>query len=190
MPRKWFHIAKAEFYVLTASVRKHRAVTTAILYILAFVWAVILAPMLIWGFITRLMPIGEIQLLLQIVFPGLMRTVVLFLWVMLLLFPLSYALQEIKIGQWEIFLSNDVSTRDILVGTFLGKIPLYGLVTMIFAPIVISPFMMAFEVSLIGQALVYTILAVMVLVTIWLSNFITGIIQSKLGDSPRGNDLA
>jgi hypothetical protein len=50
--------------------------------------------------------------------------------------------------------------------------------------------MMAFEVSLIGQVLVYSILAVMVLVTIWFSNFITGIIQSKLGDSPRGNDLA
>jgi hypothetical protein len=187
---KWFHIAKAEFYVLTAGMRKHRVAAAAIMYILAFVWAVYLAPLLIWGFITLIMPVSEIQLLMQIVFPGMMRTVVLFLWVMLLLFPLSYALQEIKIGQWEIFLSNDVSTRDILVGTFLGKIPLYGLVTVIFAPIVISPFMMAFEVSLIGQVLVYTILAVMVLATIWLSNFITGIIQSKLGDSPRGNDLA
>jgi hypothetical protein len=190
MPRKWFHIAKAEFYVLTAGMRKHRIVTTAIFYILAFAWAVYLAPLMIWGFITLIMPVSEVQLLMQIAFPGLMRTAVLFLWIMLLLFPLSYALQEIKIGQWEIFLSNDVSTRDIMIGTFLGKIPLYGLVTIIFAPILISPFMMAFEVSLIGQALVYTVLAVTVMVTIWLSNFITGVIQSKLGDSSRGNDLA
>jgi hypothetical protein len=190
MPKKWFHIAKAEFYVLTAGMRKHRVLTVVILYALAFFWAVYLAPMIIWSFITLLMPIAEIQTLMQIVFPGLMRTVVLFLWVMLLLFPLAYALQEIKIGQWEIFLSNDVSTRDILVGTFLGKIPLYGLVTVFLAPLVISPFMLAFEVSVIGQVLVYTVLAVMVLTTIWFSNFITGIIQSKLGDSSRGNDLA
>jgi hypothetical protein len=190
MPRKWFHIAKAEFYVLTAGMRKHRVLSAVILYALAFVWAVYLAPMIIWGFITLLMPIVEIQVLMQIVFPGMMRTVVLFLWLMLLLFPLSYALQEIKIGQWEIFLSNDVSTRDILIGTFLGKLPLYSLVTVLFAPIVISPFMIAFEVSILGQVLIYTVLAMLVVLTIWLSNFITGIVQSKLGDSPRGNDLA
>jgi hypothetical protein len=190
LPKKWFHIAKAEFYVLTAGMRKHRVLSAVILYALAFVWAVYLAPMIIWGFITLLMPIVEIQVLMQIVFPGMMRTVVLFLWLMLLLFPLSYALQEIKIGQWEIFLSNDVSTRDILIGTFLGKLPLYSLVTVLFAPIVISPFMIAFEVSILGQVLIYTVLAMLVVLTIWLSNFITGIVQSKLGDSPRGNDLA
>jgi hypothetical protein len=87
-------------------------------------------------------------------------------------------------------LSHNVKTRDILIGTYLGKIPLYGLLVLAFAPMLIAPFMLAFEVTLFGQLLVYTVIALMVLSTIWLSNFITAIIQARLGQSPRGNDIA
>jgi hypothetical protein len=190
MTRKWYHIAKAEFYVLTAGIKKHRIAFAAILYALAIAWAVYLAPMMINGLIQAIIPLDTIRTLLMVMFPGLMRTVMLFLWALLMLFPMSHALQEIKIGQWEIFLSNNVRTRDILTGTFVGKIPLYGLIVIVFAPILVSPFMLAFEVSLLGQALVYAVIALMVLSTVWLSNFVTSVIQARLGDSPRGNDIA
>jgi len=190
MTRKWYHIAKAEFYVLTSGLRRHRRLTVTLMYVLAAAWAAYFAPMIIGGFLGAIMPMEVMRTFLMVMFPGLMRTVMLFLWALLLLFPLSHALQEIKIGQWEIFLSNNVKTRDILAGTFVGKIPMYGLIVMVFAPLLISPFMLAFEVSLIGQALVYTVIALMVLSTIWLSNFVTAIIQARLGDSSRGNDIA
>ncbi len=190
MTRKWYHIAKAEFYVLTAGIKKHRFAFAAILYALAIAWAVYLAPLLINGLIQAIIPMDTIRTLLMVMFPGLMRTVMLFLWAILMLFPLSQALTEIKIGQWEIYLSNNVRTRDILAGTFVGKIPLYGLIVIAFAPLLISPFMLAFEVSLLGQALVYAVIALMVLSTVWLSNFVTSVIQARLGDSSRGNDIA
>ncbi|MHA2142794.1 MAG: hypothetical protein ACXADC_08350 [Candidatus Thorarchaeota archaeon] len=190
MTRKWYHIAKAEFFVLTAGMRKYRKATVGLMFALAAIWAAYLAPMIINGFIQLIIPMDTIRTLLMVMFPGLMRTVMLFLWALLLLFPLSYSLQEIKIGQWEIFLSNNVKTRDILTGTFVGKIPMYGLIVMVFAPILISPFMLAFEVSLLGQALVYVVIALMVMSTIWLANFITAIVQARLGDSSRGNDIA
>ncbi|MGD9380938.1 MAG: hypothetical protein PVI03_00675 [Candidatus Thorarchaeota archaeon] len=190
MTRKWYHIAKAEFFVLTAGMRKHRKATAGLMFALAAIWAVYLAPMIINGFIQLIMPMETIRTLLMVMFPGLMRTIMLFLWALLLLFPLSHSLQEIKIGQWEIFLSNNVKTRDILTGTFVGKIPMYGLIVMVFAPLLISPFMLAFEVSLLGQAVVYAVIALMVLSTIWLSNLITVTVQARLGDSARGNDIA
>ena len=190
MTRKWYHIAKAEFFVLTAGLRKHRKATVGLMFALATIWAIYLAPLIINTFIQLIIPMETIRTLLLVMFPGLMRTVMLFLWALLLLYPLSYSLQEIKIGQWEIFLSNNVKTRDILTGTFVGKMPMYGLIVMVFAPLLISPFMLAFEVSLIGQALVYTVIAMMVLSTIWLSNFLTSVIQARLGDSSRGNDIA
>ena len=143
---------------------------------IAFIWALIGAPMLIGGIISAVFPLESLKPLLQVIFPGLMRTVALFVWILLLLFPLSFALQEIKIGQWEIFLSNNVRTRDIIVGMFLGKIPLYGLMVVMVSPLLISPFMLAYEVSLVGQVLVYGTLTLMVLSTIWLSNFITALI--------------
>jgi len=188
--RQWLAIAKAEYLVLSASMRPHRRVYLGILASIAFIWASIGAPILIGGFISMIIPIETLQPLLQVIFPGLMRTVSLFLWIVLLLFPLSYALQEIKIGQWEIFLSNNVRTRDIMTGTFLGKIPLFGLIVIFLAPLLITPLVLAFEVNIIGQVLIYGAITLMSLGTIWFSNFITSIIQSRLGDSSRGNDIA
>ncbi len=190
MTRRWLAIAKAEFLVLSVGMRAHRKVYMGILTSLAFIWAVIGAPILIGSIINMIIPMEVLQPILQIFFPGLMRTVALFLWIMLLLVPLSYALQEIKIGQWEIFLSNNVSTRDIMAGTFLGKIPLYGLIVIFLAPLLITPLVLAFEVNIIGQVLIYGVITLMSLGTIWLSNFITSIIQARLGDSSRGNDIA
>ncbi|MGY5858834.1 MAG: hypothetical protein RTU63_05655 [Candidatus Thorarchaeota archaeon] len=190
MTRQWLAIAKAEFLVLSASMRSHRRVYMGFLASLAFIWAAIGAPILIGGLISEILPIELLQPLLQVIFPGLMRTVALFLWIVLLLFPLSYALQEIKIGQWEIFLSNNVRTRDIMAGTFLGKIPLFGLIVIFLAPLLITPLVLAFEVNLIGQVLIYGTITLLSLGTIWFSNFITSIIQARLGDSSRGNDIA
>ena len=157
---------------------------------IAFIWALIGAPMLIGGIISAVFPLESLKPLLQVIFPGLMRTVALFVWILLLLFPLSFALQEIKIGQWEIFLSNNVRTKEIMTGTFLGKVPLFGLIVIFLAPVIIAPLAIAFEVNILGQALIYGVLTVMALGTIWFSNFITSAVQARLGDSSRGNDIA
>ena len=190
MTRQWLAIAKSEFLVLSVSMRSHRKVYMGTLTAIAFIWAAIGAPILIGYIINAIIPMTALQPLLQMIFPGLMRTVILFLWILLLLFPLSYALQEIKIGQWEIFLSNNVSTRDIMAGTFLGKIPLFGLIIVFLTPLLITPLVLAFEVNIVGQVLIYGVITLMSLGTIWFSNFITSLIQARLGDSSRGNDIA
>jgi hypothetical protein len=131
-----------------------------------------------------------VELILMASFPSLMRSAMLFLWIMLLVYPISYALQEIRIGQWEIMLSNNVSTRDMMFGMFMGKVPSYGLLVLFAAPIMLSPFALFFEVSLLGQAIMYLVLFFVALGTLFLSTLITTAIQAKLGDSPRGNDIA
>jgi len=190
MVRTWLAIAKAEFQVLSSSMRRNRKLFMGILYAVALVWATVLAPMIFNAILGALFPMHVLRPMLMVMFPGLMRTVGLFLFLVLLLFPLSYALQEIKIGQWEIFLSNNVRTRDIMAGTFLGKVGLYGLIIVFLAPILVTPFMLAFEVSIIGQLLVYCTVILLAMGTIWLSNFITALVQARLGDSSRGNDIA
>jgi hypothetical protein len=190
MVRTWLAIAKAEFQVLSSGLRRNRKLYVGILYTLALVWATVLTPMIYNAVLGALFPMHVLRPMLMVIFPGLMRTVGLFLFLVLLLFPLSYALQEIKIGQWEIFLSNNVRTRDIMAGTFLGKIGLYGLIIVAIAPLLITPFMLAFEVSIIGQLLVYGTVTMLAMGSIWLSNFLTSVIQARLGDSSRGNDIA
>jgi hypothetical protein len=190
MTRPSVAIARAEYQVLTSFIRARRTLYMTLIVALSLVWATVVAPYIMGTAINAFMSMDAIRGLLMFMFPGVMRSLMMLIWLALLLFPLSQALQEIRIGQWEIFLSNDVNTRSILTGTFLGKIPLYGVVVILLAPLVISPFMLAFEVSIIGQLLVYGVFALLALSAIWLSNLITAVIQARLGDSSRGNDLA
>ena len=132
----------------------------------------------------------QVNQILQVAYPGVMRSVMLLLWTMVLIYPISYSLQEVKIGQWEIMLSNNVSTREILFGMFLGKIPQYSLLVLFMAPLLVSPFINFYQVSILGQLIAYLIVATFVLFTLLLSTVLSTAIQARLGDSPRGNDIA
>ncbi|MFW9911314.1 MAG: hypothetical protein ACFFEU_02530 [Candidatus Thorarchaeota archaeon] len=188
MARNWLVIAKTEYLVATSRFHTKRKAISLLIVAFALVWALFIAPA-IMSSLFNLFAV-EIQTILAIAFPGLMRSVMLLLWIIVLIYPISYALQEIRIGQWEIMLSNNVSTRDMLFGTFLGKLPGYGLLVLFLAPVLISLFAIVYQVSLIGQALMYGVLYITALVTLWFSNVISTAIQAKLGESSRGNDIA
>ncbi len=188
MARNWLAIAKAELLVATSRFHSRRKTVSLFIVAFALVWALYIAPAIMSSFVNLFA--SEIQLILAIAFPGLMRSVMLLLWILVLIFPISFALQEIRIGQWEIMLSNNVSTRDMLFGTFLGKFPSYGLMVLFMAPVLISPFAIVYQVSLVGQALMYGVLYITALTTLWFSNVISTAIQAKLGESSRGNDIA
>jgi hypothetical protein len=190
MTGQWSKIAKAEYLVLTSGFKGKRTPTLIFLYIIAAIWATVAAPIVIQALIELVMPMQLISSLLILLTPGLMRTVVMFLWTILLLMPLSHALQEFKIGHWEILLSHKLRTRDILIGTFLGKIPIYGLIIIFLAPILFTPFILAFQVNLIGKILFYSTVITTVLFVIWSANYVGSAIQAKLGSSPRGHDIA
>lgn len=190
MTRHWYHIAKAEFYVQTARIRSHRLLYTLMILGLAMLWAIFIAPIAMWETLVAFVPPDSLRGILIVSFPGLMRSVMLLIWLLLLITPITRALEEIKIGHWELFLSNNVKTRDILVGSFLGAIPYYSTVAIFLVPLLISPFLMALEVSAIGAAIIYSLVALNVAVALWISSVVTAVIQSKLGDSPRGNDIA
>ncbi|MFQ6126093.1 MAG: hypothetical protein ACE5R6_16015 [Candidatus Heimdallarchaeota archaeon] len=184
----WWAIAKAEHYAKFSKFHRRRTVFYGIIALVSVVWALFIVPWIISLFIDLL---GErIQAFLMVALPGIMRSVILILWIMLLIFPLSGALQEIKIGQWEIILSHNVSTRALLTGSFVGGIPTNGLVVLFLAPVLITPFTTVFQVSVLGQAIIYGVLLLTVFGSLWVSTVIATAIQAKLGESSRGNDIA
>ncbi|MHA2601176.1 MAG: hypothetical protein AM324_003485 [Candidatus Thorarchaeota archaeon SMTZ1-83] len=122
-------------------------------------------------------------------FPGLLRTIMLAVWMFVMIIPISNSLENVKIGQWEILFSNSVKTRDLLLGTFVGRIPVYGIFVIALAPIAVSPFVYAYKVSITGQLLMYLVIFVFAIVTIWLSTVFSTALHAKIGASPRGDDL-
>ena len=188
MPGKWFAIARAEFLVQTSRLHRHRKSAIVLLFGLGIVWALWIVPAIMPGILESFG--SGVEILLQGTFPSLMRSVMLLLWIIVLIYPISYALQEIRIGQWEIMLSHNVSTRSMMFGFFLGKVPSYGLLVLFIAPVMLTPFAIALKVSLVGQAIMYLMVFFVALSTLFLSTLVTTAIQAKLGESSRGNDIA
>lgn len=187
LTRHWLAIAKAEFLVWSSRGKGKRAIIMSFILLFGIFWAFYLVPE-IWRLV-----IGEnlfVYSFLMVALPGLMRMAMLLLWMLIFVYPILYALQEIRIGQWEIILSCNVSTKSLLVGTFVGKIPSYGLMVLFLAPVLLSPFVLAYEVTLLGQLIMLGAMLLTVLSTLWISNLVSLAIQAKIGESPRGADLA
>ncbi|MBD3406853.1 MAG: hypothetical protein GF411_12120 [Candidatus Lokiarchaeota archaeon] len=188
MASNWQAIAKAEFLVQTSKFRGFRKPLVGFISIFAIFWAFQIVPY-IESIIILLLP-GNVEGLLMIAFPGAMRSVIFLLWMMLLVYPIIYAVRNIKIGQWEIMLSNNVTTREILLGTFIGKVPSYLILTLMIAPIFLSPFILVYHVTFIGSLMIYLTIFFFAMTTLWLAVVISTAIQSKLGNSERGDDIA
>ena len=186
MTRHWMVIAKTDFLVWSSKAKGKRAPIFAGILLTGILWAFYVVPE-IWRFVIS----GNLSIysLLMVALPELIRIAMLLLWMLVLIYPILYALQEIKIGQWEIILSCDVSTRSLLIGTFVGKIPSYGLMVLFLAPVLISPFILAYEVTLLGQLLMYSSILLVSLSTLWMSNFVALAVQAKIGESRRAEDL-
>jgi len=185
--RHWEVIAKADFLVASTRFRSNRKRVFVGLSILGVIWAFVIAPLLI-DLIFQLLP--EMMMLFRTGSPGMMRAMLLFLWLTVMIYPISYALQEITIGQWEIMLSSSVTTRNIIVGKFVGKIPYYLLMVLFLAPALLAPFIVVFSVSFVGQLIMYSAILLISISTLWASTVLSSAIQMRLSQSPRGEELA
>lgn len=187
MVRQWMAIAKAEFLVRTVRLHRSRKILYPAVIAIALAFALFIVPNILGFFFGRFG--AALDVMLATSFPGLLRTIMLAVWIFVLIVPISNSLENVKIGQWEILFSNSVKTRDLLFGTFVGRIPVYGIFVIALAPVVVAPFVYAYNVSITGQLLMYLVIFLFAIVTIWLSTVFSTAIHAKIGASPRGDDL-
>jgi hypothetical protein len=184
----WWPIAKAEFLVRTVKLHRARKILYPLLAGFCLLFVLFATPNIVTFFL------GEfgagVDLFLATSLPGLMRTIVLVIWLVVLIIPISNSLENVKTDQWDILFSNNVKTRDILLGTYVGKLPIYGLLGLVLSSIIVVPFVLIYNVSIIGQLLMYSITILFAITTIWLSNVISTALHAKIGQSPRGDDIA
>lgn len=188
MTPRWLVIAKAEFKVQTSKQRSNRMLIFGLIFVIGVFWALVIAPNLMGYAIREIL--GIPPQLLSLLMPETLRAGLMFIWLVLIIFPLANALKDIKIGQWEILLASNASTRDIFLGSFLGKLPINGLLVLFLAPLLISPFALSLEITFLGQALIYGVIFLMALGAIWLADLFVTILQAKLSGSDHGQDFA
>ncbi|MFW9893265.1 MAG: hypothetical protein ACFFFO_13725 [Candidatus Thorarchaeota archaeon] len=183
----WRAIAKAEFLSSSSKYRGRRLQVFLGAMVFLVVWAFVFVPIIIRVLLNSRPEIVE---LLRLNMSGFMRSVLLFLWITILIYPLSYALQEVRLSDWEIIISCNVKPWDIIIGKFVARLPVYSIAILALSPILVAPFVAVFQVSLAGQVLMYVALILVSIVTLWFSTVISSALRSALNKSQRGDSIA
>jgi hypothetical protein len=110
------------------------------------------------------------------------------MFIMFLTFPISLAIRDIKVGHMELVMKAPISSSDMLLGEFLGKLPFYsifavvigGLFTAILAPL---------SLDYLQLIIIIMIFAVNFLSAYWIGIVIGTLVRAKLMKSSRGRDL-
>ena len=146
-PSLWKIIAKTELKRKTSGVRGHRLRFFFIIYVILFLWAFLLAPyffnLITSSFLSMLLEFMP----LSVIITGLgliLEFVLMMFFLMIMMYPLQNIHRKAEIGYKEIVLASPVKPGDIFLGEYIGKLPIYIIFILIFAPImmgIINPIM-------------------------------------------------
>ena len=184
MPKsKWMIIAKNEFRLQTAFVKDFRRFLPIAALFILFLFQLVLAPSLLNAAVDSFM-----ALFLGRAAVALMEIMLFMISFYLLIFPITSSLKDIKPGQIEIILSTPVSPRDLLVGEFVGKMPVYAFGIAIFAGI-FTTIMQPLGLDIAQIVILNVVFITVLLLAFWVGTLISALLRSRLGKSARGRDL-
>ncbi|MBU7028932.1 MAG: ABC transporter permease [Theionarchaea archaeon] len=180
---KWLIVAKNEYRIRTSIIRGIRPyfpyLTIGILTIYVFFIAPLLVNLFIDDFIAFILSqaaVAMVEIILFMVF------------CYFIIIPITSALREEETGQLEIFLSAPIKSSDVLLGKFLGVVPLYAIVITIitgFFTAVLHPL----GLSVVQIGITITIFVVIFLSALWIGTVIAALLRTKLGRTARGKDI-
>ena len=180
---KWYLIAKNEYKIMTSSFPRFRYLFPfVVMGIIAFITGY-LVPLAVNNYVT------EIEAFIFSVAAVAVVQIILFLmFIYFLTFPISLALRDSKADQNEIFLSAPIKPSDVLLGKFVGLIPIYAIVITVIAGIftaVLDPL----GIDPIQKVIIVIIFIFTTLSGLWIGTVITAFLRTKLGKTARGRDI-
>jgi hypothetical protein len=180
---KWFVITRNEYRVRTSSIRRIRPYFPFFVVGLLAIYVVVVAPAIIGSLVS-----DPVAFLLSQVAGVLIRFVLFIAFFMFITFPISYTLRDVKTAQQEIYLSAPIKPSDVLLGEFLGELPLYAIII-----ILITGFFTALlkpaGLSVIQIVIVFIIFIVTLSSALWIGTVISALLRTRLGKLASGKDV-
>ncbi len=180
---KWFVIAKNEYRIRTSNVRRIRLYFPFLVIGILAVYVAYIAPLIVSVFMDELSAFMISQAAVAMV------EIILFLvFIYFTIFPITATLREESTGQLEIFLSAPVKPSDILLGQFLGIMPLYAILMTIitgFFTAVLHPL----ELNIVHITMTIIIFILIFLSAFWTGTVIAALLRTKLIRTARGRDI-
>lgn len=180
---KWLVIAKNQYLLSTSSIRSIRKYFPYLLVSGLALYVLYLAPNFVGLFID-----DAIEVLLSQVAVALVQILLFTIFIYFLVFPISYALREVQAGQLELILSAPVKPSDVILGEFIGLLPIYTAVVTIISGM-FTAILTPIGLDLLQITIILVIFAVTFLSAAWIGIVIAAILRTNLGRSARGRDI-
>ena len=181
MPPKWLVIAMNEYRIRTSFIRVIRSYLP-LLVILVLAGYIFVIPRIVTLFIDAFAAFIVSQAAVAAV------EVVLFsIFCYCTVLPITSALRE-ETRQIETLLSAPVYASDVLLGTFLGAVPLYAIMITVVAGLftaVLTPL----GLSSVQLVMIILIFVVIFLSAFWIGTVIAALLKTTLGKTARGKDM-
>ena len=179
----WYVIAKNEWRLRTSGVRGARRALLPLIVVFMILYVGWIAPALVASFVPAFP-----AFLLSKVALATMELFLLTIFCYFLVIPFSNALRDIRLRDQEILVAAPVSPGDILLGKFLGVLPLYalGLVLIVGAfTALLAP------IGLDAVQLVLTVVIILLVLfsALWIGAVAAAVVRTRLQRSARGRDV-
>ena len=181
--RKWFVIASNEYRVQTGRVRRVRRYIPFILVVALAIHVLYLAPAIVSLFVNKAMAF----LVSQIALAG-VQIILLITFFYFIVIPFSETLREEKSGQLELLLSSPIRPSDLLLGHYLGELPIYAVFVAAFAA-VFTAVMRPLGMDLVQITIVIGIFVITSLSAFWIGVVFSALLRSRLERIASGKDI-
>ena len=180
---KWLVVARNEYRIQTSRIRRIRPYFPYLAIGLLAVYVVFIAPAFVGLFIDDFL-----AFILSRVAVAMVQIILFMIFINFMIIPIVYTLQETQTGQLEIFLAAPIKPGDVLLGEFLGKIPLSA----IFITVITGFFTAALNplgLDILQIAIIILVFVVTLLSAQWIGTVIAALLRTRLGKTARGRDI-
>lgn len=180
---KWLIVARNEYRIRTSFIRRIRPYFLFLAGGSLVVYVAFVVP-----FIVRVFIDDFIAFLLSQAAVAMVQIILFLVFFYFTILPIMSALREQHTGQLEIFLSAPVTPSDVLLGTFLGAVPLYAIFVTIITGL-FTALLTPLELSTIQITIIIIIFVVTFLSAFWIGTVIVALLRTKLGKTAHGKDI-
>ncbi len=180
---KWWVIAHNEYRMSTSGIRSWRKIVPVLIVAALAIFVFWIAP----G-IAGLLKDETLALLVSEAALASVEVIMVTAFFYFMVIPISNTLRESQTEDLEALLSSPLKPAELLLGKFLGKLPLYGIGIVIVAGIFTA------VLSLRGISALQTLLIIIVFVLLlvsamWLGEIISAVLRTRLRKTSKGKDI-
>ncbi len=181
----WLVVARNEYRLRTSGIRSIRKYFHYIAILIVGVVVGVIAPAIANALVDAL----DVEGFLVSAYAIAMMQVVLFLFFFyFLLFPISNTLKDIETQEYEIFISAPIRPGDVLLGKFMGVLPLYAIGIAIITGF-FTAFLIPLGIDFIQISIIIAIFVLTLLSAVWIGTVIAALLRTRLEKSARGRDI-